>query len=87
MTPFDALYGCSFRTPVCKEEVGTRSFHAPTIIADTIEKVKKVQERLKISQSKQKSYANNHRRKLEFQLGDWVFLKASLMKGIIRFGK
>ncbi|XP_070040215.1 uncharacterized protein [Nicotiana tomentosiformis] len=38
-------------------------------------------------QSRQKSYANNRRRDLEFQVDDWVFLKVSQMKGAMRFGK
>jgi hypothetical protein len=39
------------------------------------------------AQSRQKSYADQHRRKLEFEVGDQVFLKVSPMKGVIRFGK
>ena len=34
-----------------------------------------------------KSYANIRRRKLEFLVDDWIFLKVSPMKGVIRFGK
>ncbi|XP_004297864.1 PREDICTED: uncharacterized protein LOC101310312 [Fragaria vesca subsp. vesca] len=44
-------------------------------------------DRLKAAQSRQKSYADNRRRDLEFQVGDWVFLKLSPWKGVIRFGK
>ncbi|KAJ8637477.1 hypothetical protein MRB53_011744 [Persea americana] len=51
MAPFEALYGRRCRTPVSWEEVGTRSFHGPTIIAETAEKVQKVQERLKIAKA------------------------------------
>ena len=49
MAPFEALYGRSCRTSVRWEELGTRSFHGPTIIAETAEKVQKVRERLKIT--------------------------------------
>ncbi|XP_070010648.1 uncharacterized protein [Nicotiana sylvestris] len=52
-----------------------------------MEKVKIFQERLKASQSLQKSYADIRRRKLEFQVDDWVFLRVSPMKGVMRFGK
>ncbi|RWR80231.1 DNA/RNA polymerases superfamily protein [Cinnamomum micranthum f. kanehirae] len=38
-------------------------------------------------QSRQKSYADNRWRELEFVLGDYVFLKISLTKGVMRFGK
>ena len=33
-----------------------------------------------------KSYADNRRQDLEFQVGDHVFLKASPLKGVMRFG-
>jgi hypothetical protein len=39
------------------------------------------------AQSRQKSYADTRRRKLEFEVGDQVFLKVSPMKGVMRFGK
>ena len=37
-------------------------------------------------QSRQKSYVDLRKRKLEFQVGDHVFLKISPTKGVIRFG-
>ncbi|WMV06986.1 hypothetical protein MTR67_000371 [Solanum verrucosum] len=40
-----------------------------------------------VAQSRQKSYADVRRRALEFQVGDWVYLKVSPMKGVVRFGK
>ena len=44
-------------------------------------------ERLLAAQSRQKSYADNRRRDLEFQVGDHVFLKVSPSKGVMRFRK
>ncbi|XP_070029678.1 uncharacterized protein [Nicotiana sylvestris] len=52
-----------------------------------MEKVKIIKERLKTAQSRQKSYLDMRRRDLEFKEDDWVFLKVSPMKGIMRFGK
>ncbi|XP_070046570.1 uncharacterized protein [Nicotiana tomentosiformis] len=40
-----------------------------------MEKVKIINERLKIAQSRQKSYSNVRRRDLEFKEDDWVFWK------------
>ena len=40
---------------------------------------------MKISQSRQKSYADNRRRELEFNVGDFVFLRVSPWKGVVRF--
>ena len=37
-------------------------------------------------QSWQKSYAYNRKRDLEFEVVDWVFLKISQIKGVMRFG-
>ncbi|WMV54920.1 hypothetical protein MTR67_048305, partial [Solanum verrucosum] len=33
------------------------------------------------------SYANVRRKELQFQVDEWVFLKVSPMKGVMRFGK
>ncbi|KAL6220181.1 hypothetical protein ACLB2K_007938 [Fragaria x ananassa] len=49
--------------------------------------IKVVRERLKASQSRQKSYADVRRKDLEFQVGDWVFLKLSPWKWVVRIGK
>ncbi|KAL6179276.1 hypothetical protein ACLB2K_050792 [Fragaria x ananassa] len=87
MAPFEALYGNQCHTPLCWNEVGEREFCGPEIIHDTNEKIKVVRDRLKATQSRQKSYADVRKKDLEFQVGDWVFLKLSPWKGIVRFGK
>ena len=46
-----------------------------------------IRERLKTTQSRQKSYADVRRRELEFQFDDWFFMKVSPMKEMMRFGK
>jgi hypothetical protein len=40
-----------------------------------------------IAQSRQKSYADKRRKKVEFEAGDQVFVKVLPMKGVVRFGK
>ena len=87
MAPFEALYGRQCRTPLCWNEVGEKEFCGPEIIQDTNEKIKVIRDRLKAAQNRQKSYADNRRKDLEFQVGDWVFLKLSPSKGVVRFGK
>ena len=42
---------------------------------------------MKIAHDRQKSYANNYRRALKFEVRDRVFLKLSPLKGVIRFGR
>ena len=49
------------------------------------EKVHKVREHLKAAQSRQKSYADKRRRDLTFNVGDFVYLKVSPLKGTQHF--
>jgi ribosomal protein L21E len=44
-----------------------------------------IRENLRIAQSRQKSYADNRRRLLEFKEGDHVYLKVSPIRGMRRF--
>ena len=53
----------------------------------TSEKVKVVRDNLKIARDIQKSYADNRRKDLQFEIGDKVFLKISPWKGVLRFRK
>ena len=53
----------------------------------TSEKVKVVRDNLKIARDRQKSYADNRLRGLQFEIGDQVFLKISPWKGVLRFGR
>ena len=52
-----------------------------------MEKVQLIRDRLKTSQSCQKSYADVSRRELELKVDNWVFMKISPMKGVMTFGK
>ena len=87
MTLYEALYGWKCRTPICWEEVGDRKLLAPDKVQETTEKIQVIIKRLKAAQSRQKSYTDNRRRDIEFQVGDFVFLKVSPSKGVARFGK
>ena len=49
------------------------------------EAIRKIRQRMKAVQSRQKSYTDEKRRPLEFEAGDTVFLKTSPMKGVMRF--
>ena len=57
------------------------------IVLQTTEQIQQVRQRLLTAQSHQKSYADRRRSELEFQVGDFVLLKVSPWKGVIRFRK
>ena len=44
-----------------------------------------IRDRLATAYSRQKSYADNRKIPLEFDIGDKVYLKISPMKGVMRF--
>nr|GEW88862.1 hypothetical protein [Tanacetum cinerariifolium] len=46
-----------------------------------------IKDRLKVAHDCQKSYADKRRKPLEFSVGDYVLLKVSPWKGVVRFGK
>jgi hypothetical protein len=45
-----------------------------------------VRQNLKIAQSRQQSYVDTRRRELSFEVGDFVYLKVSPIRGVRRFG-
>ncbi|KAK9050372.1 hypothetical protein SSX86_000897 [Deinandra increscens subsp. villosa] len=87
MPPFEMLYGRKCRTPVCWGEVGQRELSSREVVRETSAKIDIVRARLKAAQDRQKSYADKRRRPIEFQEGDYVMLKVSPWKGVIRFRK
>ena len=58
----------------------------PEVIHQTVEKVIIIREHLKAAQDRQKRWADLDRRPLEFEVRDFVFLKISPTKRVIRFG-
>ena len=87
MASYEALYGRPFRYPICWTEVEESSITGPDRIRDTSEKVGLVRKHLLTAQSRQKSYVNRRRRPLEFEVGDYVFLKVMPKRGVVRFGE
>ena len=87
MAPYEALYERKCRFPLCWDEFGEREFTGPEIVQDAAEKVALIKRRLKTAASRQKSYADPKRRDVEFQVSNYVSLKVSPIKGVMRFGK
>nr|GEZ50054.1 putative reverse transcriptase domain-containing protein [Tanacetum cinerariifolium] len=84
---FEALYGRKCRSPVLWAEIRERSLIGPELIQEMTDKVGLIKENLKAARDHQKSYADNRRKTLEFEVRDKVLLKVSPWKGVMRFGK
>ncbi|GKD15151.1 putative reverse transcriptase domain-containing protein [Tanacetum coccineum] len=82
----EALYGRKCRSPVLWVEIGKSSLIGPELVPETTDKVVLIKEKLKGARDHQKSYADNRRKSLEFDVGDRVLLKVSPWKGVIHFG-
>jgi hypothetical protein len=85
MSPFQALYGRSCRTSLQWDQPREKQVFGPHILLKTEENIKMVRENLKIAKSRQQSYADT-RRELSFEVGDFVYLKVSPIRGVRRFG-
>jgi hypothetical protein len=62
-----------------------RQFFGPELIQEADEQVRIIRENLRVAQTRQKSYADNRRRPVEFEEGDHVYLKVSPLRGMRRF--
>ncbi|GJU53016.1 putative reverse transcriptase domain-containing protein [Tanacetum coccineum] len=76
-----------YRSPIMWAEVEEGQLIGPELVQETIEKISQIKDRLKAARNRQKSYANKRRKPLEFSVGDYVLLKVSPWKGVVRFGK
>jgi hypothetical protein len=85
MAPFEFLYGRKCMTPLFWHVPDENQIFGPDILWEVERQVQMVRENLKLAQSWQKSYANNRRRELRFQVGDFMYLKVSPMRGLRRF--
>jgi hypothetical protein len=85
MAPFEMLYGHRCRTPLFWSETGERKVFGPGILQEAEKQVRMVRESLRVTQSKKKSYPHHRRRELSFEVGDFVYLKVSPMRGLRHF--
>jgi hypothetical protein len=76
------LYGQRCRTPLFWNETRERKVFGPNILQEVEKQVRMVRENLRVTQSRQKSYADHRRRELSFEVGDFVYLKVSPMRGL-----
>nr|GEU86258.1 putative reverse transcriptase domain-containing protein [Tanacetum cinerariifolium] len=72
---FEALYGRRCRSPVLWTKIGENWLIRPELVQETTDKVVLIKERLKVARDRQKSYANNRRKPLEFEVGPFEILE------------
>ena len=68
------------------DEVGDRQLFGLDPIKESEQKVKLIRDRLKVAQSRQKSYAYSKRKETVYEIGDRVYLRVSPLRGVKRFG-
>jgi RNA recognition motif-containing protein len=74
MASFKMLYGRRCRTPLFWSETGERKVFGPDVLQEAEKQVHMVKENLQVAQSRQ-----------SFEVGDFVYLKLSHMRGLQHF--
>jgi len=85
MSPYEALCGRDCITPLNWSEVGERRLYGNKKVDEAKEKVKQVKIALEAARDRYKAYADDHRRHVEYKVGEYVYLKVTPFKGTQRF--
>jgi hypothetical protein len=67
------------------DQPGEKQVFGQDVLLEAEENIKMVRENLKIAQSRQRSYSDTRRRELSFEVGDFIYLKVSPIRGVRRF--
>jgi hypothetical protein len=86
MALFEVLYECRCHTPLNWIEPREKVIFGSDLIKEAEATVCRIQDNLKAAKSRQETYANKRCRRLEFKVGNHVYLRVSPMKGMKRFG-
>lgn len=87
MTHYEVFYNRPCQSPICWNEVGNRHLPKRDLIQEAIDKIVLIFKNLITTKSRQKNYADNRMKDLEFAVGNHIFFKVFLAKGNMRFGK
>ena len=68
------------------DEVGDRQLFGPDLIKESEQKVRLIHDRLKVAQSRQKSYADSKHKEVVYEIGDKAYLHVSPLQGVKHFG-
>ncbi|GJW32773.1 putative reverse transcriptase domain-containing protein [Tanacetum coccineum] len=75
------------KSPVLWAKIGEGSLIGPELVQEMTDKVVVIKEKLKAARDRQKSYADNRRKPLEFEVGDHVMLKCRLGRAWFIWGR
>ena len=87
MTPFKALYGQEFLTPLKLVDPLVKVPALKTMLKDMDLQLQIIKENLKVASDRQKSYADLKRSIREFEVGEMVFLRVKPKRSSLRLGK
>ncbi|GKC20728.1 putative reverse transcriptase domain-containing protein [Tanacetum coccineum] len=73
--PFEELYGRKCRSPVRWAKIGESRLIGPELVQEMTDKVVLIKKKLKAAKDRQKSYADNRRKPLEFEVRDQMLRK------------
>jgi hypothetical protein len=86
MSPFEALYGRKFNTPVNWDNATDRVVLGPEFPKDMEDQMVNIKKNLKASQDRQKFYADKNMTTREFKAGENVLLKVNPKKKSLKLG-
>nr|GEW35869.1 reverse transcriptase domain-containing protein [Tanacetum cinerariifolium] len=69
------------------QKVRERKMIGPELVQETTKKISQIKDRLKAARDHQKSYVDRKRKPLDFSVGEYVLLKVSPWKGVVRYRK
>nr|XP_008358371.1 uncharacterized protein LOC103422113 [Malus domestica] len=87
MSLFEVRYGKPCRSLLYWFEVGDRVLMGPEIVNETTQNIQVIKANMKAAQDRQKSIVDRHSTDRVYKIGDWVFLKLSPWKAVVRFRK
>ncbi|MCO5577987.1 hypothetical protein L7F22_031825 [Adiantum nelumboides] len=75
MTPFEAMYGHNCVSPIQFSDPDNKVEISKQMLDNMDAEMTKIRQNIKEAQKRQKQYFDQHKRTLEFKVGDFVFLK------------
>ena len=86
MSPYEDLYGRRCRTPVTWVNQVNRVGLGPELLKEMEQEVVMIRQNLEVAQDRQKSYADKHRLKRYFSVGDHVYLRVRAKRSFLKLG-